>query len=137
MDYEHDAPVDRAFNLAFDHFLRLRGWSVLSFCRATARLSESGAKRLILPNQITNWRKDQMPNSRSVLIVCETLGVERSYFYAVGQALHEARGLGPRARGVREGRMAAILGGVPSMDERLLRELESAIRHRRRELGDE
>ena len=111
---------DPAFLAAFNYLLRRRGWTVQEFCRRTEALSADGKMRLIHPNNVTKWRRDRSPGGRAIRIACETLGVPRSLFFAVGEALVrlEEEGSGePSSAGV----LLEVDRRLPELREQLIK----------------
>lgn len=111
---------DPAFLAALNYLLRRRGWTVQDLCRRTEALSVDGETRLIHPNNVTKWRRDRSPGGRAIRIVCETLGVPRSLFFVVGEALMRLE-----EEGVSEPGTAAVLLEVdrtlPEMREQVIK----------------
>jgi hypothetical protein len=124
--------IDATFNHALDHFIRVRGLSALSFCRRTAELSPEGHK-LVLPTQITKWRRDQMPSARAVMIAAKTVGVPRSFFYLTGELIESRRLPDDEDDRVRQ-QLAVLQAAIEEAGEKDLLVLEAAIRQRRLEL---
>lgn len=92
----HEAPqeepprLDRAFIYAFDHFIRIRGWTVQTFAELSQKWDNS-----IHPYQISRWRGGKVyPSGESVINACRTFGVSRSFFYFVGEQLVALEELG-------------------------------------------
>ena len=116
--------LDRAFNYAFDHFLRIRGWTVQLFSQISHRRCPDNP---IHPFMVTKWRNGtSYPSTESVLTTCRTYGVRRSFFFYVGEQLEELEKLGgaPSRSGLR-----ILQEAIPDLDdpsdEDLLRDLES------------
>lgn len=118
--YDRLPEQDPAFVAAFNYLLRRRGWSVQEFCRRTEALSADGQMRLIHPNNVTKWRRDRSPGGRAIRIACETLGVPRSLFFVVGEALVKLE-----EEGVGEPSSAAVLlevdRALPELREQVIR----------------
>jgi hypothetical protein len=131
-----DIRVDTTFNYALVHFLRIRGLSALSFCRRTAELSPERHK-LILPTQITKWRRDQMPSARAVMIAARTFGVPRSFFYLTGELIESGRLHEDEPEDRVRQQLAVLEAAIEEAPEKDLLVLEAAIRRRRLELDAE
>ena len=127
--------IDRGFLAAFDHFLRLRGWTVQRFSQVSAGASLDG--KAIHPNQVTKWRAGlAIPTTETVATACRTFGVKRSYFYFISEQLVELEDLEdePAKRA-----LSIILSAVSAMDKpadlEWLEDLETAIRRHRRKVS--
>jgi len=46
---------------------------------------------LILPTQLTKWRKDMMPSARAAMVTARVFGVSRSFFYLVGENIVQGK----------------------------------------------
>ena len=124
--------IDREFLAAFDHFLRLRGWTVQRFSQVSAGASLDG--KAIHPNQITKWRAGlAIPTMETVGTICRTFAVKRSYFFFLGEQLAELENLDdqPTQRMLEIIRTAVSDMDTPA-DRELLEDLETAIHRQRR-----
>jgi hypothetical protein len=65
--------------------------SIQEFCRRTKKLSDTGDRMLILPTQLTKWRKDMMPSARAAMVTARVFGVSRSFFYLVGEKIVQGK----------------------------------------------
>lgn len=126
--------LDRAFNYAFDHFLRVRGWTIQLFSQISHRRCPDNP---IHPFMVTKWRNGtSYPSMESVLTTCKTFGVRRSFFFFVGEQLDDLEKLGgdPARTGLRILQEAIPDLDDPSDDE-LLREFESRVARQRAKLA--
>lgn len=82
---DESQPYDPEFSAALRYFLAQRGWTSQEFCDRT-RL-RPGAPRRIVPSSVSDWARRSHPSNRAIMIVCQTLGVKRSYFFEVGEQL--------------------------------------------------
>lgn len=82
--------LDRAFIYAFDHFIRIRGWTIQVFSELSQKWDNP-----IHPYQVSKWRAGRVyPSIESVINACRTFGVERSFFYFVGEQIVALEELG-------------------------------------------
>ena len=124
--------IDPEFLAAFDHFLRLRGWTVQRFSQVSAGASLDG--KAIHPNQITKWRAGlAIPTTETVGTICRTFGVKRSYFFFMGEQLAEFEDLDDEPT---QTTLEILRSAVSDMDTpaemELLEDLETAIRRQKR-----
>ena len=131
MDNFLEDRVDKAFLRALDHLLRVRDLSILRFCRLTKKISPEG-RELVLPTQVTKWRRDRMPSAKAAMITAATLDVPRSYLYYLGEAL--GRGEQPGGKANPTG-LDFVLAALDRMDEAQLRELEIAVVERQMKIA--
>ena len=80
-----DEPFDREFRAALRYFLQQRDWTYQEFCDRT-RLSPQSQRRIV-PSSVSDWCKRSHPSNRAIMIVCEALGVTRSYFFEAGERI--------------------------------------------------
>jgi hypothetical protein len=116
--------LDRAFIYAFDHFIRIRGWTVQIFADLSRRSDNA-----IHPHQITKWRAGKVyPSTESVLNACRTFGVPRSFFYYVGEQLVALEELG---RDRLKSGLRVLTDALPDLEDptdlELLRDLETFV----------
>lgn len=83
-------PYDPVFRAAFKYFLDERRWTATEFCERT-RLA-AGSPRRVNPSSVSDWlHRRKHPSNQAVIVVCETFGVPRSYFFQVGEELERER----------------------------------------------
>lgn len=88
--YDASLPYDGEFRAAFRYFLDERGWTATEFCDRT-RLADDSPRR-INPSSVSDWlNRRKHPSNQAVMVVCETFGVPRSYFFQVGEDLERSR----------------------------------------------
>lgn len=116
--------LDRAFIYAFDHFIRIRGWTIQTFAQLSQKWDNS-----IHPHQVTKWRAGRVyPSIESVINACRTFGVPRSFFYYVGEQLVALEDLGkdPTKSGLR-----VLTEALPDLEDpsdlELIRDLETYV----------
>ena len=132
MDNFLEDKVDRPFLRALEHLLRDRELSILRFCRLTKKISPEG-RELVLPTQVTKWRRDRMPSAKAVMVTAATLNVPRSYLYYVGEAL--GRGEKPEGKD-KPTSLDFVLAALDQMDETQLRALEIAVVERQAKIAE-
>lgn len=132
-DRPFESDVDRAFVSALEHFLQREGLSIQSFCRRTRKFSDTGDRMMILPTQVTKWRRDMMPSAKAAMITAATFGVTRSFFYFVGEQIEKGREP-PRIEDQLSKRRLTMIRGVledleetDDIDEKLLLGLEETL----------
>ena len=138
MDETQDC--DPEFSAALRYFLRQRGWTSQEFCDRT-RL-EPGSPRRIVPSSVSDWAKRSHPSNRAIMITCKTLGVQRSYFFEIGEQLVRAERdsdleIG-RLRVEREKDVAAMTQVMERLSEKALEclsQLRSTLQEQKAELG--
>lgn len=131
-------PTDPQFCLALDYYLRDRGWTIQRFCDLAAEVAPEGFP-LIHPHNFSDWRSRSHPSNRSVLAVCQVLGVSRSRFFKIAEELWQLRLAEQRIGEEEKDRAVELLKGtVANLRERedleRLIELEEAIRRQRAKL---